>query len=104
MKSRCVFKRANRGGAHSYNSATFFQSRIDLCRSVARNQVTLTVHLVVFHFADANRLKGSETDVQGDLGDFDAAFPDPLQNFLREVQSGGWRGDGAGLARKNGLI
>ena len=60
--------------------------------------------LVLLDHFDADGLKGAESDVQGDFGDLDAAGADAVENFGREVQSGGWRGDRAERPGVHGLV
>ena len=64
----------------------------------------LGMDFVIFQTLGANRLEGSESDVERDLGDFDIARADALQNFWREVQTRGRRGHGTSLPGVDGLI
>ena len=51
------------------------------------------MQFVIFHFFYSHGLKGTESDVQGDFGDFNSAFANLFQDLRREVQAGGRRGD-----------
>jgi len=60
--------------------------------------------VVLLHHLDANRLEGTQPDMQGDLRRLDAAFTDALQDRGCEVQSGSRCGDRAGSPGINGLV
>jgi len=47
---------------------------------------------MIFDVLYADGLKSSQADVQGDLGNFDSALANALENFGSEVQAGGGRG------------
>src|SRR5208282_462985 len=55
------------------------------------NLVPLAMQLVIFDFFYSHRLKGAESDVQRDLGNFNPACTNLLQDLRREMQAGGWR-------------
>ena len=64
-----------------------------IARAAVRwNLVPLPMQFVVFHFFYSYWLKSAQSDVQGDLGDFNSASANLVQDFRREVQSGGRRG------------
>ncbi len=49
------------------------------------------MEFVVFDFFYSHRLKGAESDVQGDFGNFNSADTNLLQDLGREVEAGGRR-------------
>jgi hypothetical protein len=59
---------------------------------------------VIFHTVDADRLKCTEADVQGDLGGLNATLADSVKNFRCEVKAGGRGGDRSPLLGVDGLI
>ena len=60
--------------------------------------------VVFLHHLDANRLEGTQPDMQGDLRRLDAAFTDALQDRGCEVQSGSRCSDRAGSPGIDGLV
>jgi hypothetical protein len=62
------------------------------------------MNFMVFDALDANGLKGSQADVEGDFGGFNTTEADAIENFRGEMKSGGGRGDGTALLRVDGLI
>jgi hypothetical protein len=62
------------------------------------------VEFVIFDATDADRLEGSEADVQRDIDGLDAALTDSVENLRREVETGGRRGYRSALIRIDGLI
>lgn len=60
--------------------------------------------LMLFDDLGPHGLKGSETDVEGDLGSVDATLADSCQDFGSEMESCRGRSDGATLLGVDGLI
>jgi len=48
---------------------------------------------VILDTLDADRLKSSQADVQGNLGSLDPTVVDALENLRRKVQTGCGRGN-----------
>ncbi len=69
-----------------------------------RDFVAFGMDFMVFHAVDAHRLKSPQTNVQGDLGGFDAALADAIENFGSEMETRGGSGNRSSLARVDGLI
>jgi len=59
---------------------------------------------VILDTLDADWLKSSKADVQGDIDGLDAALADAVKDFRREMEAGGRSGHGAALAGIDGLI
>lgn len=59
---------------------------------------------VILDALDADWLKSSEADVQGDIDCSDAALADAVKDFRREMEAGGRSGYGAPLPGIDGLI
>ncbi len=62
------------------------------------------MNFVIFDAIGMHGLKCAEADVEGDLDGFDAAGADAVENRLREMETGGGRGDGAAGLRVDSLI
>ena len=62
------------------------------------------VHLVFRERFSFHRRKCPEADMQGDKANFHAARANFIQQFFREMQTGGRRGHGAGRPGEHGLI
>ena len=62
------------------------------------------MHAVFGQVVHAHWLKGAGTDVQGQPGQFDAAFAQHGEHRLVEVQARCRRGDGAGMPCEDGLV
>ena len=71
---------------------------------VRRNLKPLGVQLVLLDHFHSNRLKRSQSNMQGNLGGLDAALANALQNFRREVQARRRRGHRAGRLGVDRLI
>ena len=76
----------------------------DLLRGRLRNLPALESHLVLFDVLRGHGPEGADADVERDGGLADALRGEAAEHLGREVQSGGGRGHGAGLARKHGLV
>ena len=59
---------------------------------------------MIFDALDADGLKCPQANVQCDLGGFDSALADALENFRSEVKPGGGSGDRTGLLGIDGLV
>ena len=59
---------------------------------------------VILDTLDADWLKSSEADVQGDIDGLDAALADAVEDFRCEMEAGGRSGYGAPVAGIDGLI
>src|SRR5215472_13134238 len=88
-----VFERPHRRGAHGYDAPALGQGAVELCGHRFRNIEALAMHFVVFQIGHMHWLKGSQSHVQSDLGNLDAASADVLENRRREMQTGCGRGD-----------
>ena len=99
-----VFEGADGGGSYGDDAAVFAESGVDGGGGFGREGVALAVEVNVFDAIHSDGRKGAEADVEGDVGDLDAAVGDGLEDFRREVQAGGGRGDRAGLAGVDGLV
>lgn len=64
----------------------------------------LGVHGVVGEVLGRDGAEGVEADVERDFGEGDAGGVEAVEEFLREVKSGGGRGGGAGTVGIDGLI
>ena len=84
-----VFEGANRCGADGNHTARNAESLIDSVGSLGRDGIRLAMNFVILHAFDADRLEGSEADVQGDLSGFDAALLDAVEDFRGEMKAGG---------------
>ena len=51
------------------------------------------MNLVIFDAVDADRLKSSQADMKRDLGGYNSALADAVENLGSEVQAGGGGGD-----------
>jgi hypothetical protein len=60
--------------------------------------------VMLFDRPNPDRLKSSETDVERDFRDFDSSVAQSGEDFRREVQAGGGRGNRASLARVYRLV
>src|SRR5258708_39396526 len=100
----CKRQRAHRGGTDSDDAAFVVECAIDLCSRGFGDAETLVVHLVLFNFCDAYRLKRSETHMQSDFSNLNPALTDRGQSLRREMQTRGWRGHTAFLLRVDSLI
>src|ERR1700758_2700818 len=65
-----VFERADSGGPNCHDPSRVFHCPVDLCGCFGGNVVRLAMQLVVFNFLGTQWLKGSQADVQRDLGSF----------------------------------
>ncbi len=99
-----VFERPNGGGADSNDAARTAECLIDGFGGGGGDGIGLGVNPVIFYAGDADWLKGSEADVEGDFGGFDSAQADAMQYLRSEVKSGGGRGDGTARLGVNGLV
>src|SRR5262249_58698302 len=68
------------------------------------NGVALDVHLVRLDLLGADGAEGGEADVEGDPGEVDPLLPQAVEEGGREVEAGGGRGGGAGVAGGDGLV
>src|SRR5258708_7665607 len=98
------FQRADCGGSYGDDTAFFVECAIDLCCRRFSDAETLAVHLVLFNFVDAYRLKRPETHMQRDFSNLDAPLTDRGQNLRRKMQPCSWRGHTAFLLCVHGLI
>ncbi len=62
------------------------------------------MQMVVFEVLAIDRLKCPETDMQSDFGQGGAGISDAVQNLAGKVQAGSGGGNGAALAREDGLV
>ena len=99
-----VFEGANGGGADGDDATRSTESVIDGGGGAGGDGIRLGVEFVIFDALDADRLKGSQADVQGDIGGFDPPLADAVENFRGEMKSGGGGGDGAARVGIDGLI
>ena len=91
-KLRGVFKGADGGCAHGHHAPLLGLRPINGLRRLRWNLVPLPMQFVILHFFYSHRLKCAEADVQRDLGDFNPAAPNLLQDLRREVQASRGRG------------
>ena len=59
---------------------------------------------MIFDAIHANRLKSPQTNVEGDLGGFDATLADAVEDFWSEVEASGGSRDRSILLGINGLV
>ncbi len=97
-------ERAHDGGADGHDAAAARARRLQGARRVGGNDETLPLHAVLVHQLGGHRLEGADADVQRHRGALDSRRLEPPEQRGVEVQPGGGRGDGAGLAREHGLI
>lgn len=93
---RGAFDGAHAGGAHADDAA----GGVDLCGSFRADFVVFLVELAGAQVFLGEGLEGAEADVERDFGAGRALG----ENLGREVQAGGGRGGGAGVAGEDGLV
>src|SRR5258708_20964420 len=89
----CMFEGSNRGSAHRNDSTPSAQSLVDRGRRLSGNRIGLGMEPVILDTLDANRLKSSQADVQGDLHGLDSTLADAVEDFRSEVEACGGGGD-----------
>ena len=101
---RGAFQQSQRGRAYrNYTAAAFF-GPVDLFDGVRRNDAVFGMHFVVLGIFRFNGQKSSRTNVEGQIGFFNAFVPQPVKNFRGKMQSGGRSGDGSFVFGVDGLI
>jgi len=88
-----VFQSSNGGGADSDDAPRGAESLVDSGCGAGRNRVGLGMDLVIFHALDAYWLECAKADVQCDLGAFNAALMNAVEDFWSEVKAGCGGGD-----------
>lgn len=99
-----VFEGANDGGADGEDGTVFAASAMDREGGFLGNLVGFAMDLVVFDAVGVDGLERAETDFQSELGDFDAAVAEAGHDRGAEMQAGGGRGGGDGVAGENRLV
>jgi hypothetical protein len=99
-----VFEGADRSSADGNDAARGAKSVVDGGRGGGGDGIGLGVEFVVFDAVDADRLEGSQADVEGNLGGFDAALADAVEDGGSEVEAGRGSGDRSGGLGIDGLI
>src|SRR5271169_2320252 len=100
----CVLQCANCGCAHGHHAPPLGFRLVDHPRCLGWNFVPLPMQLVVFHFFYSYGLKGAEADVQRNLGNFDSACANLLEDMSREVRTRRPRCYPSPTLRKRGLV
>jgi hypothetical protein len=83
-----ILQGSNGGCAHRYYAPVLSFRSIDCSRRFFRDFVPLSVQFVVFYLLYSYRLKGPESDVQSDLGNFNSSSTNLLKDLWSEVQPG----------------
>lgn len=65
-----VFESSHGGGADGHDTAALVEGAVDLQGGFRGDGVVLFVEAVIFDALDTNRLKGAQSDVQSEFGDF----------------------------------
>ena len=99
-----IFERSDDGRSDGENRAALLLAAGDCFDRRFGDFVTLGVNLVIFDTLGSNGLERSQANVERDFGNLDTTRPHAGKYFVGEVQSGGWRGNGAALFGENGLI
>jgi len=73
-----VFERANSRSADGDDATRSTESLIDGGGCARGNGIRLRVEFVIFDALDADRLKGSQADVQGNIGGFSPPLADAV--------------------------
>src|ERR1700676_1793166 len=94
----CVFQGAYRGSAYSQDAAPCVFCAGDSFGSVWGDLIRFAMHYVSFECFAANRLKGAQADMKGDLTNFNATGANVFKNLRSEMQTGRRSRDGARLA------
>src|SRR5215472_9867471 len=94
------------GCSHGYYAPFLRHGAVDLRGNGLRYVKALAMQLMLFHLGHMHGLKGSQTNVQGDLGDFNPALADSGEDFRGEVQTRSGSGNAASLFRSgiDGLV
>src|SRR5262249_17027762 len=95
---------AHCGSAYGNYLAAALPAGLEFDRSLLRQLSPLSMHAVLSHVLDLDRLERAETDVQRDKGLRNGALLEPVENCGREVQSGGRRRHGACAAGIDRLV
>ena len=82
-----VLKSADRGGANGNHAARFPPGSFDLFGGAFGDGIRLGVKLMLFNRLCADRLEGSEADMEGDFCRFDPSVANAGEDFWREMQS-----------------
>ena len=93
------FERAHDGGADGDDAAAARPGLADLFDQRGADVQPLAVHAVFGQFIHPHRLEGAGAHVQRDVAERDALGAQRRQQCFVEMQAGGGRGDGAGLAQ-----
>lgn len=99
-----VFECADRRRPDCYQAAILAPCPVDLFCGFRGDRIAFRMQFVLFDFFYANRLKGSQPDVECDFGGFDFALAEAHQNLRSEMKTGGGSGDRSALAGIDGLI
>jgi len=99
-----VFEGAGGGGSGGDDAAAFGEGAVEGVGGGGGEGVTLGVEANVGEAGDADGLEGAKANVQGEIRDLDAAGAEGGEDLGGEVEAGGGRGGGAGMARVDGLI
>src|ERR1700735_3971265 len=99
-----MFKCTSRCGASCNDSAALPDGCVDGCSRSRRKRVVLGVEADVFELFCADRLKGAETNMQGNGLNLDAVLFELSDNFWRKVQARSWGGSASGVLREPRLV
>src|SRR6202163_2975713 len=101
---RCILQCANRGCSDGYHAPPLRLRQVDRPRRLRRNLAPFPMQLVIFHFFYSYRLKRSQPDVQRNLGNFNPAGTNSIEDLRREVQAGRRRRDRSPCLRVYSLV
>ena len=88
-----MFERADGGGSNSDDPAGSAQGIVNRGGCGGGNGIRLGVDFVIFDSVDADGLKSSKADVKCNVGGFNAADADAIEDGGSEMKSGGRSGD-----------
>ncbi len=91
------FERASRSRADRHNPSARLAPRPEFQSRLRRQFGPFRVHHVIFQPLDLNRPKCAHTDVKGHINPVDCSFRQPRKELIGKMESGGWRGDRAGV-------
>src|SRR5437879_10136210 len=99
-----MFQSSNGGSANGDDATRGADGLVDSAGGVGGNGIRLGMDLVIFAALHANRLEGSQADMQCDLYGLDSALADAVENFRSEVKAGGRGCDRSALLGIDGLV
>ncbi len=85
----CVFEGSNRCGADRDDPPRRAESLVYGGGGAGGDRIWFGMKFVILDAVDADGLKGSEADMEGDFGGLDSALADAIEGFRGEMKAGG---------------